>query len=147
MTQPLPVRSDNEWTVEGLAADLRSLADIMEAHPEHAEIWKGMVSRLADFTFTRDEFIAWVRDMTSQLTRDKWGVQRGVTKQYFNDYAMATGYVGSIEITVHTQRSLVCEKVIKGYETRMVPDPNALVEKQVEIVEWVCNPLLKDDSE
>lgn len=147
MTQPVPVKSDNKWTVEGLAADLRSLADIVEAHPEHADLWEGMLSRLSSFTFTRDEFIAWVRDMSSLTARDKWGVQRGVTKTFMDEYAMATGYVGSIEITVYTQRSLVCEKVIKGYETRLFPDPNARVERQVEIVEWVCNPLLKDDSE
>lgn len=144
----IPIKSDKEWSVEGLAADLRRFADIVEAHPEHADIWKGMVGRLTDFTFTRDEFVSWVRDMMSQLTRDKWGVQRGVTKEYVSEYAEATGYVGSIEITVHTQRSLVCEKVVKGYETKMVPNPDApRVEKRVEIVEWVCNPLLKDDND
>jgi hypothetical protein len=131
-----------------LSADLRKLADIVESHPEHAEIWRSMMNRLTDFSYSRDEFVAWVRDMTGQLTSEKCGPSRGLKKQYFDQYAVATGYIGFIELTLHTQRDLVCERVVKGYETKLVPDPDApKVEKRVEIVEWLCNPLLVNAQE
>lgn len=65
-------------------------------------------------------------------------------------YALQISW-GDVTALALAQRGEVCERVVTGTETvtRTVPDPTApLVEvtETVEHVEWVCRPLLADQS-
>lgn len=55
---------------------------------------------------------------------------------------------GSVVLEAWSPRSSVCERKVVGTTTELVPDPDApMVEREVEIVEWDCSPVLTGDRE
>lgn len=124
------------------AEGLRRLADMIEAHPElppsylssHLYIWHAK---------SADELAA--------IARAALGAGATVDKDIAGKQYNVVASFGPIRAMALADRVNVCERVVTGTETvtRTVPDPTApLVEvtETVEQVEWVCRPLLADQS-
>lgn len=69
-------------------------------------------------------------------------------KKYSESYYEQTAKIWGVRLRIMTDRENACRKVVKGMEVVQVPDPDyvapaaPMVERAVEIVEWVCG----DDS-
>jgi len=124
------------------AEGLRALADMIEQNPDldanylgsHLYIWHAKTS---------DKLAA----ITRAALRAGATVEKDITGGQYNVVAS----FGPIRAMALAERVNVCERVVTGTETvtRTIPDPTApLVEvtETVEHVEWVCRPLLADQS-
>lgn len=66
-----------------------------------------------------------------------------ITKTYADEIASCTRTFGTATVKVYALRRSVCEKVVVGVETVLVPDPDApMVTVEREVTEWVCGSLL-----
>lgn len=128
----------DEAAHEAAIAGLRELADFIEDNPEFAE--------LADTTLNL--YVAnWYEDADRQFAdlARKLGGHR--TKSANERYLHVTRMFGPLEVSVFTNREVVCERVVVGTETVEVPDPNAAkVTVEREIVEWECKSILNGDE-
>lgn len=138
--------SDHVMETTALAADIRALADIIQKYPEHYDSWKWMFRDLSDMAFSRDQLVQFTRDMSRELTRTPTDVGRGVVKEYQERWIAVFGYVGGIRVSMQSERSTVCEKVVIGTREVEKPDPNApKVMVTEDVVEWRCSePLLAE---
>jgi len=129
------------------AAGLRSLADLIERHPELA----GTPSFLSCLN------IWWSRDADQVAAIARAGLDHGaqVDKIYRGDtFSLALKW-GPVTAHVLAERGVVCERVVVGTDeiTEQVPDPDALAAvpmisrtRTVERTEWRCDkPLFAPD--
>lgn len=143
----------------GLAADLRMLANMVDADPLVAE----MVARQVTRSWEGDESTRLLIP-ANMVDADPLAAMRafarvalkseGVTvkKNYSDTYgAVDLLFPGDMCVHVYAPRAEVCERVVKGTRevVKEVPDPDALkavpkvtVTETVEDVEWVCKPIL-----
>jgi hypothetical protein len=146
ITEP-PAAVEPSAAAEQLAADLRELADMIEANPAIANVsgLRWAFDRMLVSVNTKDEVVALTR--AGMRTA---GVK--VEKHQGEKYAgVDIKFGGRLSLHVYTDREEVCERVVIGTRevTEEVPDPEALaavpkviVTKTVEDVKWVCSPLL-----
>jgi hypothetical protein len=101
---------------------LRELADFLDAHPAIE------LSTPTHLVYVQS------RELLADMAR-----LGGWRKVYSDDYFhLSRMFAGDVELQVFTDRATVCRKVVTG--TRVEP---AKPEREVEIVEWVCDePLL-----
>lgn len=110
-------------------AGLRAIADFLEGRPDVPLPYDADLGR--HYT-DRAEFIAAVRAI-------------GGEKRYSSDFMEVARSFGPHEVRFQCLRETVCERVVVGTEKVMVPDPDApKVEKEREVVEWRCAPLLAE---
>lgn len=130
------------------AAGLRALADMIDAHPEVAELirFSGLERLLAPVGST-DDAVMVMADLIRKAKARGATVTKSAEDDWFNVH-VAWGPVG---IQVYAAREEVCERVVTGTETvtKTVKDPARLAEvpeievtETVETVEWVCRPIL-----
>lgn len=123
------------------AEGLRRLADMIEAHPELPPSYLKSVN----------VWHATDPDKLAAIARAALAHGATVAKDATaNIYTLSVSW-GPLTAEAIAQRANVCERVVTGTETviKTVPDPAApLVEvtETVEHVEWVCRPLLADQS-
>lgn len=143
-----PITETRVMESEGLAQDIRALADLVELYPQHFDVWQSMFTHtLSHFSFDREQYVGWAQDMARELTRQANATNRngGVDKIYVGNSAGVRGFMGQLALTVWADRNEVCTKVVKGTKTVQVPDPNApMVDKEIDDVEWVCDGRLLD---
>lgn len=123
------------------AEGLRRLADMIEAHPELPASYLTSVN--VWYAHSPEDLAAIARAALKHGAT----VAKDVTDSI---YSLSLSW-GPLTAEALAQRANVCERVVTGTEivTRKVPDPAAaLVEvtETVEHVEWVCRPLLADQS-
>lgn len=137
---------DDLSKAEGLARDLRALADVVESTPQHYEsVWRFMFDAFSTYSWDREEYVAWAQDMVHFLTREKYGKAGGINKRYADSSAIVEGYLGQLDLKLYAPRDQVCTKVVKGTKTVMVPNPDApRVEKIIDDIEWVCDGRIHD---
>lgn len=125
-------------------AGLRMLADLLEQHPElktpHGDI--DVIPRGPEQS--REQLAAWARALPGKKD-----------KHIGEKLANLEGRLRGVKVTVICYRDEVCERVVTGTRevTEEVPDPAALAAvptvtktKVVEDVEWVCRPMLADET-
>lgn len=127
---------------------LRQLADLLEANPHLTNPFNcGPVHHYLGYQSEdkKADLRNWAR-ATSHLRP---------TKAY-TDYAeLNIDFGGGLVVKVYADREQVCERVVTGTRevTKTVKDPDALAAvPEVEVtvteedVEWICKPLLADES-
>ncbi len=112
-----------------MAAGLRDLADWLDAHPD--EEVSGNV-RLLAYRFDADEFRATVRALGrgAKESNDEWA-------------SVIRSFGPAVAIYAYTAREQVCRKVVVG--TRVEPE-RVIPAREVEIVEWECQPILAETA-
>jgi hypothetical protein len=146
----LDVNESDKWSAESLAADLRQMADIIEATPQHAHIWRQMFGRPSGWQFDKTRFLAWSRDMVHYLTREMNGIIRGITRTYGDSVATASvyGYVNGIRVELFTDRGAICTAVVVGKKPVEVIDPDApKIVRMVDDIEWQCDSRILEVTE
>lgn len=107
--------------------DIRRVADFLEAHPE---LEGSMYMPVFDVWLDGD-------DAKDQLRQ--WAKAFGSARKIVSDYSFGLGKkFGDVEVKVYSHREAVCEKKVVG--TRVIA---ASPEREVEVVEWECEPILK----
>jgi hypothetical protein len=129
-------------------AGLRQLADLLEAHDDMPLPYSGS----SDYSYL--QWIEVVDDAAAQLERARTFarlIPGTVEKSVRGDAFDLLGTIGGLYVKMILSRDAVCERVATGVTTvtEQVPDPDALaavptttVTREVEDVEWVCQPLL-----
>jgi hypothetical protein len=130
---------------EEQVANLRSFANFLEANP----------NLKSPFDDSGERFLvclSWAEDPKAELA--KWARATShlhPAKKYDGTYAALNVDFGGIALHVFAKRELVCDRIVTGTSTvtKTVKDPAALaavpeveVTEEVELVEWVCGPLL-----
>lgn len=88
-------------------------------------------------------------DVKAEMAAIRAGLPRpgleGWKKRYCGSQYSLEAELFGILFRVVAPRTTVCEKVVKGRELKVVPDPHyvappaPMVEREVDIVEWVCS--------
>jgi hypothetical protein len=122
------------------AAGLRDLADWIEAHPELAVDLRPIQIK----AFPPDE---------PESVRT-WAVAMGkAEKEYVDTLFSLNAFFGPVKLSAIYWRDRVCQRVVTGtrHVVETVRDPEALeavplveVEREEEIVEWICEPILAE---
>ena len=137
------------------AAGLRALADMIEANPEVAEHLRYTFGHMGVPLIVQCD--GEIREALARLVRAGKAHGATIDKTYNGQWAGANlnWADGAVTLRVTADRNEVCERVVTGTDTviRTVPDPAALaavptieVTETVERVEWICKPLLADDT-
>lgn len=135
-----------------LAADLRALADMVEANPE--------IGQMTRFQFAFDRMLVSVNGREEVVALARAGIRTAgvrVAKHQGERWAgVDLHFGGRLSLHVYTDREDVCERIVTGTRevVEEIPDPEALaavpkvtVTKTVEEVEWRCMPLLAPDDQ
>lgn len=125
-----------------LIADLRAVADFLEARPSLKNLAIGGINLFA-YVWNKEEFANQVRVMGT-----------GEKAVHGNDLHFSKKF-GSIELAIFSDRETVCdrvqvgEKIIPAQEEVTIPAKTipAQPERIEPIYEWKCNPLLGTDPE
>lgn len=118
----------------------RDIADFVEEHPD----WPIDTEGTADWW----PLTIWCVDLEDVKAKrreigGRW--EKGADGPTFQ----LKGRIGSAHVILQTSRDKVCERIVVGTETKVVPDPDApKVEIEVDVVEWVCpDSLLGKDAD
>lgn len=141
-----------------VAADLRSLADAVEDNP--------FLAALIAHTFGSSMFPLYaaaeeernnLRELMAETIRQLQPLASGpVKKRYGDKWFYATVPMRAIELQLAEEREQVCTRVVTGVETvtEEIPDPEYIAAapkitqtREVEVVEWKCEPLMKAAAE
>lgn len=129
---------EDQETIEKVAY-LRAYTKLVAKHPD---ITFGAVSWAGDSSYVICSDADEMTRIRRELGGGKW------RKQASGDTFYLHGTVSGVKVTLFASRSQVCERVVVGTETKKVPDPNApMIEKEVDVVEWVCPESLLDGVE
>lgn len=147
-----PVMPAQEKLAHDLAAGLRAVAEFIEQNPALAKGFK------TDLVTSGIKVHPGAADQAAALAQYAQAAARfgaKVTKDIDDTWHNVVMHFGVLKAEVLAFRSEVCERVVTGTETvtKKVKDPEALaavpeveVTEEVETFEWVCRPLLADDS-
>ena len=108
-------------------ASLRAAADFFESHPE-APVPSYRVT-LNMFVYTREEF--------ESIARSVGTANKGVSGEWF---FLRRKFGDCLQMDWNVTRGEVCEARVVG--KRVIPARPAEPEREVDIVEWDCRPLL-----
>lgn len=131
------------------AAGLRALADMVEQNPNLLDVLRGL--HCATHIFGEDD----PKAKLGMFARVASRYTTKVEKRFSTGFASVEASFGPLRVLIQADRDEVCERVVTGTETvtKSVPDPAALaavptveVTETVDTYEWVCRPLLADDS-
>lgn len=132
-----------------LASGLRALADMVEANPQHADVFRYAFSTINVFTSDPAEIAEIARIGRRHGAESK----KDADDTYFT---VELHWGRRVQLHVNARREEVCERVVVGTETvtKTVKDPALLeivpdieVTEEVEIVEWQCRPLLAAEAQ
>lgn len=130
---------------------LRKLADLLDADHDLKLPYNGTTGEMLIIPLgaenQRAQLVAWARALARHGKLDRRPVEHadGTSSFYL------TGKVGGVKIQVITDRDSVCRRVVTGTEDREVeeivqPAVTRKVTRPVEIVEWVCHPVLAGEG-
>ncbi len=138
-----------------VAADLRALADLVEDSPHLATMIATLFSNslwplhAVDYA---DPMRKDPRAVMAATVRSLQSIATGpIEKQYRDNYFDAIVPLHAIKLNLTDMRERVCTRVVTGVETvtEEVPDPEYLAAtptvtqtREVETVEWKCEPLM-----
>ena len=131
------------------ANGLRALADMVEQNPEVLDALQYL--GLGTHVFAEDDPQA----KLGMFARIAARYATKVEKQFSSSFASVVATFAGVRVSVQADRNEVCERVVTGVETvtKSVPDPDALaavptveITEEVQTYEWVCRPLLADDT-
>jgi hypothetical protein len=147
--KPVPYAPDPA----AVAADLRAIADAVEDNP--------MLATLIGQAFQGDLFPMYVvasedrgdpREVMAEIIRQlKPIASEPIGKQYGDKWFHADVQMRAIRLRLTEERENVCTRVVTGTETvtEEVPDPEYIAKapvikqtREVETVEWQCEPLM-----
>lgn len=137
-----------------VAADLRSLADAVEHNPFLATlITQGFGSSLFPLYAAADDQRENLRELMVATIRQLQPLATGpVEKRYSDKWFYATVPMRALKLELAEERDQVCTRVVTGVETvtEEIPDPEYIAAapkvtqtREVEVVEWKCEPLMK----
>lgn len=130
----------------GVAVTLRAIAAWLESHPEFTlggVYYEDRVLVVRDFTPKGETLAELARSLGGRWQKDANERDTGDDALFKLTQEIAPG----ARAELIAWRSEVCERVVTGTKTELVPDPDApLVEREVETVEWRCVPLLEAAS-
>lgn len=148
-----PVPTPEQIEAREIAESLRDLADLVLRSPTVASVLqfalRNLLVPLNGDEENRDTFAAVAKDAASFGAKVKKGVSRN--DAYFELHVT----LNRVHFKMYADRDKICERVVTGTRevTEEVPDPEALaavpkvtVTKTVEDVEWVCRPLLAEET-
>jgi hypothetical protein len=141
-----------------VAADLRSLADAVEDNPFLAALIAHMFgSSMFPLYAAAEEERNNLRELMAETIRQLQPLASGpVKKRYGDKWFYATVPMCAIELQLAEEREQVCTRVVTGVETvtEEIPDPEYIAAapkitqtREVEVVEWKCEPLMKAAAE
>lgn len=129
---------------DSYTAGLRQLADTLDTNPDIPLPYEGNLCDLNWFLHGgRDEMAAIARAFPVTWAKRTWG-------EHDTHFELA-GKLAGLRLAVNISRDAVCTRVVKGTEDRVVeevvtPAVTRKVTRQVEVVEWECQPLLRPDE-
>lgn len=136
------------------ARALRSIADMIDAHPDLVigPAPEGEISPVLRYTFDKVNIPVDTREAVAAMARAGLAVGAKVVKHQGDLYAGVTLNFGDeVSLYVYADRAAICERIVLGTRevTKEVPDATALaavpkvtVTETVEDVEWRCAPIL-----
>jgi hypothetical protein len=126
------------------AEALRALAAFVEANPQYTDRLRYSFNHIN--VFVRGDKKAEMADMVRTGLRSGAKVEKGIYGQWF---AAVMDFGGGVDLHITARRDEVCERVVTGTTTvtKLVPDPavevpEVEITEEVELVEWVCRPLM-----
>lgn len=149
VAEELPAHPDQKLADE-YASALRSVADMLNAHPDLAPELRQAFEFMSDYCDDKAVFARFARAAKEFGARIEKDYPEDPTR-HFSMYA----HFGPLKLRLHAERQDVCERVVVGTRevTEEVPDPKALeaiptttVTRTEEIVEWRCTPLLDSEA-
>jgi hypothetical protein len=130
---------------DDIATGLRALADMIEANPQHADLFRYTFSSINAFAADAAEIAEIAR------TARRHGAESKKDAKGDAYFTVKLHWGRRVQLHVNAHRDKVCERVVVGTRevTEEVPDPQALatvptttVTRTEDIVEWQCKPLL-----
>ena len=121
---------DQEVKVD-LIQGLRDLADWLEATPSAPASYHTQITAFAD-----------TKEHAQAVAREGGNTEKEYGESYFR---IIKKFGDTVRYHLAVERNIVCTKKVLGTELKEVPDYTNVpkVTKEVEIVEWECDPLLK----
>lgn len=143
-TQSTELTREQQHAAE-LIDGLRALADMFDAYPDLAARTRYSPVNMLVPVDDKHEVAAFIRAAKAHAA----AIEKSASDS--SKYFSALCKFGPVTLDVYLPREQVCERIVTGTETKMVPDPVALaavpqVEQTVEKVEWKCRPLLAEDE-
>jgi hypothetical protein len=140
---------DEQRRRRNLYADrLRVLTDFLRQHPEIPAPAR-ITESAAEFVFLSSDAKALLAATARAFRPCTWAKRTyGTSTAYFEMSGAWNGW----QIDLATYRDAVCRRVVTGTEDREVdeevrPADTRKVVKPVDIVEWVCEPVMAADAE
>lgn len=134
-----------QWAADGLAADIRMLADVVQEHPDMLDVFRRAI-QIRDFALDRARLTEWYAMLRGRGT-DKpitdLDHKQGWTKEFVGDYVVYRTHLGNLPLTVTMDREQVCRKVVRGTRTVTIPETTR---EEVEY-EWICSEGAPQDGE
>lgn len=132
----------------GYITGLRALADLLEAHDELPLPYNDIHWHFLSGRDDKADLARFARLIGGALTKNTYGDDSSPGGAYFE----LRGRVHGLTVSASAYRNQVCTRVVTGTRevTKTVPAPDApMVEvtETVEDVEWVCGPVLSEQSE
>ena len=131
---------------------LRMLADVLDKHPEVQLPVAGAMRDGQPALFYFDGSPGGLAAMAAarKAFPCAWSKSFSGGGEY-TDWLNLTGELAGVQIQLYTYRDAVCERVVTGTEDREVeeivqPAVTRKVTRPVEIVEWVCHPVLAGEG-
>lgn len=141
--------NDTDTTLAAkMAAGLEALARMLRDNPHLAPVFEYSLGQISEPITHEDD----PKALMGTIARAAARAGAKVNKDYSDPWMHLRLNFGPIQLTAFAGREQVCERVVTGVETvtKTVKDPAALaavpeveVTEEVEIVEWVCSPLLE----
>lgn len=127
-----PVDTERAAYIDGL----RQVADFLDQHPDVPVTAHESFMQLVP-SYTDDAAAVFARAVKALASAGR------VEKNDSGSYFTCTVMVGGHELSVFTDRTVVCERVVVGTEIVEIPDPAApKITVEQEIVEWRCGSIL-----
>lgn len=131
----------SEPTAAEYAAGLRQLADMIEANPD---IRVAYLDSPSVWNPSSPEEI-------QAIIRAGKAAGGHIAKDYSESMANVAIEFGPLRAMALIWREQVCERVVVGTTTVLVPDPEhtpdvPMIESTVDVTEWRCRPMLADEA-
>ncbi len=160
LTTPAVTIKPNAYAPDpaAVAADLRAIADMVEDNPYLAAlIAQAFGSSVFPVYAAAAEQRDNLRELLAETVRQLQPLAtKPIEKRYGDKWFYAAVPMRAIKLELAEERDKVCTRVVTGVETvtEEVPDPDALAAvptiiqtREVETVEWKCEPLMAARAE
>jgi hypothetical protein len=134
------------------AANLRLAADLLDEHPDLPQPY---ITTISDGTLSLHWFLHLSHVGTGNEKADAAAIVKAIDGRWdrrsddWNDKVEWRQSREGMSLLVQVSREAVCERIVTGTETVTVPAVEAQPERteEREVVEWRCEPLLKETAD